>query len=455
MSETKHGMEWNRREFLRGSSLAALATVLGGVRLAQPAARAAETPAPPSGERVKVGLIGLGQWGRELLDQLLRLPAAEVAAICDNYPPMVRRSRRKAPDTLATENYREVLENKDISAVVVATPTHQHKEIVLAALEAGKHVYCEVPLAHTVDEAREIARAALKHNRQVFQSGLQLRSDPQRHFLLPFIRSGALGRMAMARAQWNKKTSWRLTSPNPEREAEINWRLSPEISPGLMGEVGIHQLDQVSWFLNHWPTAVHGFGTVAFWRDGRKVPDTVQAVVEYPEGLRLLYSATLANSYEADAEIYYGSDAAVLIRGSSAWMFKEADAPLLGWEVYARKDAFYQATGISLRADASKLKTRGAQAEAQTEAADPPVYFALEAFLRNSREVTNAVRDFTSLYGDTDPRALADYLTQEVRRLPAADALDGYRATVLALKANEAVVRGQPVTLAPEMFELS
>jgi len=79
----------------------------------------------------------------------------------------------------------------------------------------------------------------------------------------------------------------------------------------------------------------------------------------------------------------------------------------------------------------------------------------LEAFLRNSREVTNAVRDFTSLYGDTDPQALADYLAQEVRRLPAADALDGYRATVLALKANEAVVRGQPVALAPEMFELS
>jgi predicted dehydrogenase len=454
MSEQNSGMEWNRRDFLRGSSLAALATLLGGVRLVRPAASAAETAAP-AGERVKVGLIGLGQWGRDLLDQLLRLPAAEVAAICDNYAPMVRRSAKKVPDAVATEDYRAVLDNKDISAVVVATPTHRHKEIVLAALEAGKHVYCEVPLAHTLEDAREIAQAALKRVRQVFQSGLQLRSDPQRRFLLPFIRSGALGHMALVRAQWHAKTSWRLSSPNPEREAEINWRLSPEISPGLLGEVGIHQIDQVSWFLNQWPTTVHGFGSVAFWRDGRQVADTVQAVLEYPDGVRLLYSATLANSYEADAEVYYGSDAAVLIRGSSAWMFKEADAPLLGWEVYARKDAFYKATGISLRADASKLQSQGTQSEAQTEAADPPVYFALEAFLRNCREVSNAVRDFESLYGDTDPKALAEYLTKEARRLPAADALDGYRATVLALKANESVVRLQPVSLSPEMFELS
>lgn len=453
MQDRESRIDWNRREFLRGSSLAALAALLGGVRLVRPTASAAESE-PATGEKVKVGLIGLGQWGRELLDQLLRLPHAEVAAICDNYTPMVRRSSRRVPDAQATEDYRTILGNKDIPAVVVATPTHRHKEIVLAALEAGKHVYCEVPLAHTMDEAREIARAALSHPRQVFQAGLQLRSDPQRHFLMPFIRSGALGRMAMVRAQWNKKISWRLTSPNPEREAEVNWRLVPEVSAGLLGEVGIHQLDQVSWFLNAWPAMVHGFGTVAFWRDGRTVADTVQAVVDYPEGLRLLYSATLANSFEADAEIYYGSDAAVLIRGSSAWMFKEADAPLLGWEVYARKDAFYKATGISLRADASKLKAQGEQAEAQTETADPPVYFALEAFVRNCREVSNAVRDFESLYGETDPKALAEYLSKEVRRLPAADALDGYRATVLALKANESVVTGKPVALSPELFEL-
>ena len=449
----ERALDWNRREFLRGSSLMALATLLGGVRLMRPEA-AAEEPEPAPAERVKVGLIGLGQWGRELLDQLLRLPQAEVAAICDNYPAMLRRSAKRVPDAFTTEDYRAVLDRKDISAVVVATPTHLHKDIVLAALEAGKHVYCETPLAHTVEDAQAIARAALKHPRQVFQPGLQLRSDPQRHFLLPFVRSGALGRMAMARAQWNKKTSWRQTSPNPEREAAMNWRLAPDISLGLLGEIGMHQIDQVSWFFGALPTTIHAFGTVAFWRDGREVHDTVQAVVEYPEGLRLLYSATLANSFEAEAEIYYGSDAAVMIRGSSAWMFKEADAPLLGWEVYARKDAFYKETGISLRADASKLRAQGDQGQAQTETADPPVYFALQSFLRNTRELATAVQDFVSLYGDSDPQALAEYLAKEVRRLPAADVLEGYRATVLAIKANESARTGKPVTLPAGLFEL-
>src|SRR5690606_29906072 len=108
----------------------------------------------------KVAVIGLGPWGREILDQLGRLEQADIAAICDNYPAMLRRSASKAPDAVQTENYEEILANKDIKAVIVATGSHQHKDIVLAALRAGKHVYCEAPLAHTIEEAREIALAA-------------------------------------------------------------------------------------------------------------------------------------------------------------------------------------------------------------------------------------------------------------------------------------------------------
>lgn len=447
--------EFSRRDFLRDSSFAALATLLGGVRLA-PRANAAEgqEAKPPSG-KMKVGVIGLGNWGRELLDQLARLPQAEVAAICDNYPAMMKRSASKAPGAAQTEDYKAILDNKDIKAVVIATPTHLHKEIALAALQAGKHVYCEAPLAATLEDARAIAQAARAAGKVVFQPGLQLRCDPQRHFLLPFVRSGALGKWAMTRAQWNKKTSWRFTSPNPDREKALNWRLDRATSLGLLGEIGMHQIDQVGWFLNALPTAITAFGSVAFWRDGREVADTVQAVFQFPDQVQLSYSATLANSFESDYEIYYGSDAAVMIRGSSAWMFKEVDAPLLGWEVYARKDAFYKETGISLRADASKLKAQGDQGRQEAEVADPPIFFALQTFLRNAQEVGGAVEDFVSLYGDGDPKALAEHLAKEVHKLPAPDYMDGYRATVLAIKANEAVTSGKPVTLSPELFELA
>src|SRR2546425_6733082 len=138
---------------------------------------------------------------------------------------MVRRSRTKAPGAAQLEDYQAILANKDIQAVIIATGSHQHKDLAIAALKAGKHVYCEAPLANTIEDARAIALAAKAAKEQVFQPGLQLRADPERHFLLPFIRSGALGTTVMGRAQWHKKVSWRSASPNPEREKAMNWRL--------------------------------------------------------------------------------------------------------------------------------------------------------------------------------------------------------------------------------------
>jgi len=455
MDENTTQVELNRREFLRGGSVATLATLLGGVRLVAQtnAPSAAEAAAPVA--KLKVGVIGLGLWGRELLDQLLRLPQAEVAAVCDNYPASLRRGANRAPGAAPLEDYRALLDNKDIRAVIIATPTHLHKDIALAALQAGKHVYCEMPLAATLEDARAIALAARAHNRLVFQPGLQLRCDRQEAFVRDFIRSGAAGQLVMGRAQWNKKTSWRFTSPNPERETALNWRLAKDVSLGVIGEIGLHQIDRATRFFNALPRAVRGFGTVAFWKDGREVADTVQAIFDFPEGVRLTYTASLANSFEGEADYYYGSDAAIMIRGNAAWMFKEADAPLLGWEVYARKDAFYQETGISLRVDASKLKAQGDQAPQQAEPVDPPIYFALQNFLRNAAEVGNAVEDFIATYGESDAAALAEHLSKEIKRLPAPDYLDGYRATALAIKANEAVVRGTELALPGELFELA
>ena len=253
-----------RRDFIRGGSFATLMTLLGGVELKAAAPRNAEGK-ELIGPKVKLGLIGLGPWGREILSTLQQIPEADIAAVCDNYPTMLRRSASNVPGAKAVEDYRAILDDKDIKAVLVATPTHLHKEIVLAALQAGKHVYCEVPLANTIDDAKAIAKAARGAVGQVFQSGLCMRSDPQRHFLLSFVRSGAVGRFLMARAQWHKKQSWRFTSPNAEREKTINWRLSRDISLGLVGEVGINQIDATSWFLRGLPKAVTGWGDVLCW----------------------------------------------------------------------------------------------------------------------------------------------------------------------------------------------
>jgi predicted dehydrogenase len=448
--------DFNRRDFLKGGSFATLATLLGGVQLVaqQPPAEAPTAYGTGPAFTVKCAIIGLGNWGREVVATLARLKEAEITAICDNYAPALKRAANSAPKAKQVADYKEILADKEIQGVIIATPSHLHKEIALAAIKAGKHVYCEAPLAASIEDAREIALAARANPKIYFQSGLQTRSEPQRHFLLPFIRAGAWGTPLMARAQWHKKTSWRATSPNAERDKALNWRLSQETSPGLAGELGIHQLDAASWFLKGLPKAVTGFGGVLHWKDGRDVADTVQAVLEYREGVTLSYDATLGNSFDADYEMYYGTDAAVMIRENKAWMFKEVDSPLLGWEVYARKDMFYKETGIALVANATKLVAQGSKPAEEAPYSETPLRYALEAFLNNTNEVSSAVEDFLSTFSATDTAALQKHLSQ-VKLSPAATYKDGYEATVVALKTNEAIVKGGRVSIDKSLYNLA
>jgi len=389
--------DFNRRDFLKSGSVATLMTMLGGVELV--AQTNATSEAQATGPRVKLAVIGLGAWGREILNNLGRLPQVDVAAVCDVYPASLRRSASAAPGAKQIPDYTAILGDKDIKAVIIATPTHLHRDIVLAALKAGKHVYCEAPLASTVEDARAIADAAKSLPYIGFQAGYQLRSDPQRHFLLPFIRSGALGQTVLARSQWHSKRSWRSASPNPEREKALNWRLDKSISPGLMGEISSHQMDQATWFLNALPIAVSGFGSLSFWKDGREVPDTAQAVLEFPGGVLMSCDASLVNSFDADYEMLYGSDAAIMLRESKAWMFKEVDSPLLGWEVYARKETFYRETGIALVANASKSVNAGDQPGGHEAPTNSALYYALDNFVRNTADLLAAADFYKSSYG--------------------------------------------------------
>lgn len=457
MNNKEETSELNRRDFLKGSSFTTLMMMLGGVELkAQNPPKADETPTnyKTIGPPVKCGVIGCGNQGREIINTLSRLPNAPVVAVCDYYAPFLRRAKEAAPNAETFEDYRKVLEQKAVQAVIVATPTHQHREIVLAALKAGKHVYCEAPLAHTMEDARAIAQAAKAAFKVNFQSGLQTRSDPQHRFLLEFVRSGAAGKTVKAFAQWHKKQSWRRTSPNPEREKETNWRLNNATSIGLVGEIGIHQVDVVTWFIHTRPVAVTGFGGILHWNDGRDVPDSVQAVFEYPGKVFLTYEGTLANSFDSDYEMLYGTDAAVMLRGNKAWMFKEVDSPLLGWEVYARKDSFYKETGIALVANATKSVQKEEKPGEETPYTNTVLSSALEAFITNSNLIGGAVEDFTANFGDDEPALKENLSALAKNKVLCADYQDGYEATVTVIKANEAIQKGQRIALQKEWFEI-
>lgn len=421
--------DFNRRDFLRTGSLGALGLLAGNVveLSAEPKPKPSAADAKePSGPPVNCAIIGVGPWGRDLIATLAVTPGANVHTVCETYPAFLRRAKAAAPEAKAEEDYRKVLDDPEVQAVIVATASHQHKEIAIAALEAGKHVYCEAPMASSIEDARAIARAASSAKDQIFQVGQQLRADPQHHHVLQFVRTGALGDMIMARAQWHKKESWRRASPNPDREREVNWRLSRETSPGLIGEIGIHQLDVASWFLKARPVAVTGFGGVLHWNDGRDVPDTIQTVFEYPGGVNFSYSCSLANSYDAHHDIFQGSDGAILLRDNRAWMFREPDAPLLGWEVYARKDPFFQQTGISLVADATQLLAQGLDPASNSVEGDAPIASALEDFVACIHE----------------------------SRTPGAGYKEGFEAVVSAVKANEAILESKRIAYEDEWFEI-
>ena len=456
MNNQNNVYEINRRNFI--GSFSSLMAMMGGVAIT----RAQESKPAEANERftgppLNCAIIGCGQQGRDILTNLSRVSKANITAICDTYPAYLNRTARQAPKAAKVKEYKQILDDKNVHAVIVATPTHQHKDIVLQALQAGKHVYCEAPLAHTVEDARAIAKAARDAKKSYFQAGLQQRSDPEIVHILNFVRAGAAGTAFLARSQYHQKQSWRRSSPNPDFEKALNWRLNKETSIGLVGEIGIHNIDAAGWFLNSRPTAATGFGSTILWNDGRDVPDTTQSVIDYQRGARMLYDATLANSFDAEYDTYYGTSATVMLRDRRGWMFKEVDSPLLGWEVYARKETFFKEVGIVLAANATKLAAQGENALIDTQVATQgSLFYALEAFVVNADITKTGVDDFTTNFGADDQDALAEYLKDlSKNQLPAAGWKEGYEATVTAIKAHEAVMKGGKVELSDELYKVA
>jgi len=435
--------------------------LLGGVPLvAVPVvepAPAAGTQSGSGGEpKLRCAVIGLGRWGREITTTLSRLTNVELVALCDHYPSSLRRGARLAPEAKLVESAAKVLEDGAVQAIFVATPSHDHRDVTVRALTSGRHVYCEAPIATRVADAAAMARAArTAAPRWVFQAGLQGRSDPQRRLAAGFFSSGVAGKLLFAQAQWHLKQSWRQAAASAERKHEVNWRLDSGRSLGLAGEVAVHHLDAASWFFGARPLAISGQGSLLHWKDdGRDVADTVQLVVEYPDGLRLADSCTLANSFGAETELFCGTDAAILFRGGRAWMFREVDAPQLEWEVHARQETFHDQKGLVLVANASKQKATDTQEDPiEAALAIPPLQHSLQAFVQSALDIEAAVEDFTGAYGSGNPVELREHLAA-VPRAPGAGWQQGFEAVVMAVKAQEAITSGQRIELEPRWFEL-
>jgi predicted dehydrogenase len=418
----------NRKDFLKTFSLASLAPLLAGEKIegkAMEEAAAVRYTKTSAEDVIPVGIIGFGEWGREIASTLERNPKVEIAGVSDSFEIMLTRAERSYADVKTFQDYRQMLEDPDIPAVIVATPTHTHSGIVVDALSAGKHVYCESPMASTIEEANAIAEAARSASGQIFQVGLQYRINPQHRDVFQFIRSGATGRPTYIRSQWHNKTSWRRTSATAERAQQLNWRLDNDLSLGLIGEIGLHNIDLASWYLDELPSAIHGYGQVRYWRDGRDVPDNVQVVVEFPSGVHMICTCSLTTSFDERYDMFYGSDSTILLRDKQAWMFKEVDAPELGWEVYARRDRFHREVGIALVADATQLDAQDVDPYEDDPNVESPLYYSLDSFIDNN------------VFGPYPARV---------------GLKEGYNATLIAVKAKEAIRSRNYQTFDDDLF---
>jgi predicted dehydrogenase len=286
---------FSRRTFLRRSSL-----LLAGAALPQilPAGVLSAAGRPGANDRIGIGFIGMGRQATALLQNLLTLPEARFVAVADVNLNRAREAATKH-EAAAFQDYRRLLERKDVDAVITATPEHWRLLICVAACQAGKDVYAEKPLALTIREGRLIVRAARKYKR-VFQVGSQQRSMWQNYAGCKLIRTGGLGKITRVIAH-NYPSPWEGRLPAQPTPDGLDWDMwcgpaqpvpyhqdlyLPRANPGWLsfrpysgGEMtgwGAHGFDQIQWALGMDRT-----GPVEVWTEG---PEFNPPTYEEPEG---------------------------------------------------------------------------------------------------------------------------------------------------------------------------
>ena len=244
--------EVTRREFLKSAATVAAATSLTG--LGAPAILSAQS----AGNPVRYGFIGTGTEGCTLLKFLATIPEGRCIATCDIYPPNLKKGVETIgsnPETYT--EYHKMLERKDMDAVLIATPLNLHCQMVVDALNAGKHVFVEKTMYFKEEEGDMIRKAMAANPKLVVQVGLQRRSSVLYQVAMEMIRKGALGKIMFVRAQWHRNSNWRRPVPDPKFERLINWRMYKEYSGGMLAELASHQIDIANWAIGAEPISVY------------------------------------------------------------------------------------------------------------------------------------------------------------------------------------------------------
>ncbi|MEH3104616.1 MAG: Gfo/Idh/MocA family oxidoreductase [Sphingomonas phyllosphaerae] len=301
---TEKTFDVTRRTFLDRVLMATAGSVMAGATPWAAIAAGAETA---GAGKVRLGVIGTGDRGRALIQNIAKTRNCMVAALCDNYAPNLGKARQwVAAGTPEFSDHRAMLDARGLDAVVIATPLHRHAQHTFDAMDAGLHVWCEKAMARTIaDCGRMVERARARG--KVLQIGHQRMFHPTYLNALRRVKAGEIGSITQIRASWHRNNAWRRKVPADSDDRRINWRLYRESSAGLMTELATHQLQVGNWFLDGVPTRVIGSGSICFWKDGREVYDHVALIYEYAGGRKLIYTSLLNNARYGCEEQIQGS----------------------------------------------------------------------------------------------------------------------------------------------------
>lgn len=282
----------NRRDFLRKMSLAGFATILAS----SPWLSAFSESDHTQKSVAKIGIIGPGSRGRYLMEFLAQNKKAEIVALCDIYQPSIDNALKIAPKAKVYKDYRHLLEDKNVDAVVIATPLNSHCQMALDAFDAGKHVFCEKTIGFTMEECFRIYNRHIS-SKKIFFTGQQRLFDPRYIQVMDMIHAGTFGEIEAIRTFWYRNGDWRREVPSPELERQINWRLYREYSKGLMTELACHQLQIGSWALQSIPNKVMGHGAITYWKDGREVFDNISCIYIFDNGVKMTFDSVISNKF--------------------------------------------------------------------------------------------------------------------------------------------------------------
>lgn len=316
-----------RRNFLKAAGGASALAALGTTAILR---------GPRRGGPIRAALIGYGKQGR-LLQSCMDAEMMNLVAICDIRPALNADAAQSAA-VRWYQDWRRLLQDERIEAVLIATPLWAHAEIAVACLRAGKHVLCETAMASDPAGCQQMIEAS-QRNKRLLAIGYQDFYEPLYWAAYHnIIRQGILGDVYTVEAACHSSSSGRVESdsgatsfdPRPWGYASLdqllNWRLYRRYSSGLMAEWGGALVSLTNWFLEGVPTAIQATGGIYSYKDGRDVNDHVYAALEYPNGRTVTLSLIQSNGFEGSYTQFMGTKGTLIIGKDEALLFAENES---------------------------------------------------------------------------------------------------------------------------------